>query len=51
MILANYNPQNCTKLCRKFFVKPGNFFLQKFENDIMSFSSQCNVEAASHPGL
>ena len=31
MILANYNPQNCTKLSRKFFVKPGNLILQKFE--------------------
>ena len=31
MIVANYNPQNYTKKYRSFFVKPRNFFLQKFE--------------------
>ena len=30
MIFANYNPQNCIKMCKGLFVKPGNFFLQKF---------------------
>ena len=27
---SNYNLQSCRKMCRNFFVKPGNFFLQKF---------------------
>ena len=31
MILSNYNLQSCRKMCRNFFVKPGNFFLQKVE--------------------
>ncbi len=31
MIFANYNPQNCIKMCRSLFVKPGTFCLQKFE--------------------
>ena len=31
MIFANYNPQSCIKMRRSLFVKPGNFFLQKFE--------------------
>ena len=26
MIFTNYNPQSHPKLCRNFFVKPGNFF-------------------------
>ena len=31
MIFTNYNPQSCIKMCRSLLVKPGNFFLQKFE--------------------
>ena len=31
MIFANYNPKNCIRMYRSLFVKPGNFFLQKFE--------------------
>ena len=31
MSFANYNPQICIKMCRSLFVKPGTFFLQKFE--------------------
>ena len=31
MVFANYNPKNCIKMCRSLFVKPEDFFLQKFE--------------------
>ena len=29
MIFANYDPQSYTKMCRNFFVKPGNFFFSE----------------------
>ena len=31
-------------MCKNFFVKPGNFFCRKLENDRMSFLDQCNFE-------